>query len=102
MSIVILLILFALMWLVLIVPRQRELRRHNALMDQLAEGDEVMTSSGIYGTLVRIDGDYVQLEVSPGLQVKMAKRAVAAKVDPTTLSPAQSEPDVPTDRSDEN
>lgn len=102
MSIVILLVLFALMWLVLIVPRQRELRRHNALMSQLAEGDEVMTAAGLYGTLARIEGDYVQLEIAPGLTVKLAKRAVAAKVEPTPLSPAQAEPDAPADRADES
>ncbi len=80
MAVLILLILFALMWIVLIVPRQREVRRHRQLVSALAVGDEVMTSSGIYGTIRSLDADEVRLEVAPGLELKMARRAVAAKV----------------------
>lgn len=88
MGIVIVLIFFAAAWLLLIVPRKRELRRHQLLMTQLEVGDDVITSSGVYGTIRTIDGEFVQLEVAPGVELKMAKRAVAAMaVDP--------EPDAP-------
>lgn len=79
---IILIVLFGLAFVVLIVPRQRELRRHQALMSELAEGDEVMMGSGIYGTIRAIDGEYVTLEVSDGVTLRIAKRAVAAKVVP--------------------
>lgn len=83
MSIIILLILLGLMYVVLIVPRQRELRRHNQLMEQLEVGQEVMSSAGIYGTIAWIEGDFVGIEVAPGMVLKFAKRAVAARVDQT-------------------
>jgi preprotein translocase subunit YajC len=81
MGILILLIFFAAAWLLLIVPRQRQLRRHQLLMTQLAEGDEVIMASGVYGTIRAIEGDVVQLEVAPGVEVKVAKRAIATKAD---------------------
>jgi preprotein translocase subunit YajC len=77
---VILLALFVLMWVVLIVPRQRELKRHTRLLAELAVGDEVMTGAGIYGVVRAIDGEYVRLEVADGVELKVAKRAVMAKV----------------------
>lgn len=83
MATIILLGLFVLMWFVLIVPRQRELRRHQALLRTLAVGDEVMTSSGIYGTIREIGDDHVSIEVAPGLQLRFARRAVASKVPDT-------------------
>ena len=39
--------------------------------------------SGVYGTIRSIDGDHVMLEVAPGIELKIAKRAVAAKVEET-------------------
>jgi len=82
MSTLLLLLLFVLAWVVLILPKQRELRRHNALLATLAEGDEVMSGSGIYGTITAIDGDVVYLEVAEGIELKVARRAVASKVAP--------------------
>jgi preprotein translocase subunit YajC len=75
MSFLIIIILFAVAWVVLILPKQRELKRHNAFVQSLAVGDEVMTGSGIYGTLV---------EVAPGVEIKIARRAIASQVvDPS-------------------
>ncbi|WP_208027796.1 preprotein translocase subunit YajC [Rhabdothermincola sediminis] len=81
MATIIFLVLFILMWAVLIVPRQRELKRHQALMTQLAEGDEVMLGSGVYGTITDLEDDLARLEVAPGVEIKVAKRAIAAKVE---------------------
>lgn len=90
MATVILLALFVLMWVVLIVPRQRELKRHTRLLAELAVGDEVMTGAGIYGVVRAIDGEYVRLEVAEGVELKVAKRAVMAKV-PTEAEPEEGE-----------
>lgn len=80
MSVLLLLILFVLAWVVLILPKQRELKRHNSLVASLDVGDEVMSGSGIYGTITEIDGDIVHLEIAPGTEIRVARRAVAAKV----------------------
>jgi preprotein translocase subunit YajC len=77
MGIFIILLFFVAAWFLLIVPRKRELRRHQLLMSQIAPGDEVVTSSGVYGTIRTIEGDVVQLEVAPGIELKLAKRAIA-------------------------
>jgi preprotein translocase subunit YajC len=84
MSVILLIVLFVLAWVVLILPKQRELKRHNALVASLEVGDEVMSGSGLYGTIARIEGDVVYLEVAPGLELKLARRAIAARVaEPT-------------------
>jgi preprotein translocase subunit YajC len=65
------------------VRGQREMRRRADLQAELHEGDEVMTTAGIYGTIREIDSDHVRLEIAPGTVVKMARRAVAARVTQT-------------------
>lgn len=91
MAALILLILFVLAWVVLIFPRQRELRRHQKLMGDLEVGDEVMMSSGIYGSIVELEGDYAQLQVADGLTLKIARRSIAAKVTEVGQTPPASE-----------
>ena len=80
MSLIIIIFLFAIAWVVLILPKQRELKRHNALLSTLAVGDDVMTGAGIYGTIVEIDGDIAMVQVAPGVELKVARRAIASKV----------------------
>ncbi len=84
MSFLIIIVLFVIAWVVLILPKQRELKRHNAFIQSLAVGDEVMTGSGIYGTLVEVSEAMVLLQVAPGVEIKIARRAIASQVvDPT-------------------
>jgi len=86
MSFLIIIILFVIAWVVLILPKQREVKRHNAFVQSLTIGDEVMTGSGIYGTLVEIDDAIVLLQVASGVELKIARRAIASKVvDPTAV-----------------
>ncbi len=92
MSFIIIIVLFVIAWVVLILPKQRELKRHNAFVQSLAAGDEVMTGSGIYGTLVEVDEATVVLQVAPGVELKVARRAVASKVmDPNSATPMADE-----------
>jgi preprotein translocase subunit YajC len=93
MSIVLLILLFVVAWVVLILPKQRELKRHNALVAGLAEGDEVMSGSGIYGTITAIHGDVIHLEVAPDIEIRIARRAVATKVSVDELEAADEDDD---------
>jgi preprotein translocase subunit YajC len=81
MGAVLIFILLALLWVVLIVPRQREVRRHKALVASLDIGDEVMTGAGIYGTITALGDDDVSVEIAPGVTIRMAKGAVGSKVE---------------------
>ena len=80
MSFLIIIVLFVIAWVVLILPKQREVKRHNAFVDSLAVGDDVMTGSGIYGTLVQIEEATVLLQIAPGVEITVARRAIASRV----------------------
>ena len=86
MSFLIIIVLFVIAWVVLILPKQREVKRHNSFIQTLSIGDEVMTGSGIYGTLVEINDATVLLQVAPGVELKIARRAIASRViDPASV-----------------
>jgi preprotein translocase subunit YajC len=73
-----LLVLLALVWLLLIRPRQRAMRAQRQQLQEIEAGDEILTAGGIYGTVRGIDGDELRVEIAPALEVRMARRAVAA------------------------
>jgi preprotein translocase subunit YajC len=77
--------------------RNRAMQRAQQLQAALVPGTEVMTTSGLYGTVGFVGDDTVDLEVSPGVTVRWAKAAIAEiKTAPATESDgttADSEPD---------
>ncbi|GIU83632.1 MAG: hypothetical protein KatS3mg008_0407 [Acidimicrobiales bacterium] len=77
MDLVVLIVAFGVMWMLLIAPQRRQLRRHQELVASLEVGDEVITSSGIFGTVVELDEDTMLLEVSPGVRIRMVRTAVS-------------------------
>jgi preprotein translocase subunit YajC len=57
--------------------RNRAMQRARQLQESLGVGTEVMTTSGLYGTVVAVGDDTVDLEISPGVSVRWAKAAIA-------------------------
>ncbi len=72
--------LLALMWFMLIRPQRRRQQEAQRLLEKIGVGKEIVTAGGLYGTVTAIDGDEVRLEVADGVEVRIAKRAVAGVV----------------------
>jgi preprotein translocase subunit YajC len=68
------------MWVAVVMPQQRRQRAHRQLVATLKEGDDVMTTAGVYGTIVAIDDDIVRLEIAPGVVVRIARQAILRPV----------------------
>jgi preprotein translocase subunit YajC len=78
---------FAIVWLVLLVvafwllvvrPQRRQMLAMRVLQASLAVGDDVVTTSGIYGTIRALDTTTVELEIAPGTVVRVARAAIAS------------------------
>ncbi len=105
-------LIFAAMYFLFIRPQQRRARETQAMQSQLGPGDEVMTGSGIYGTVTEVDTDAgtVGLEIAPEVVVTIARGAVSRVItqaereteDEESEDEAQTEeePDYETDSSD--
>jgi preprotein translocase subunit YajC len=92
------LVLIALMYFMLIRPQQRRVRAQHALAAAIQEGDEVMTTAGIYGFVTAMDGDVAWVEIAEGVEIRVAKAALARKVDAAEhASEPPAPPEGPTD-----
>jgi preprotein translocase subunit YajC len=67
-------------WLLFILPQQRRIKAHQAVVASLEVGDEVMTTSGMYGTVTELDEETATLEIAPGTAVRFARGAVAQRL----------------------
>ena len=74
---IVLVVLFAVMWLFMIRPQRRRQAAQQALLEQVAPGDEVITAGGMYGTVSDVDDETISLEIAPNTHVKIARRAIA-------------------------
>jgi preprotein translocase subunit YajC len=64
-------------YVLLILPAQRRQKKTQAMLSELKTGDKVVTTGGLYGTIVALDGDAVQLRIADQVKVKVARSAVA-------------------------
>lgn len=76
--VIVIVALFALMWLLLIRPQRRRAAEQAQMQDTIRSGDEILTAGGIHGTIKAIEGDIVHVEIAPGTLVRVDRRAVAA------------------------
>jgi len=71
-----------LFWLVMIRPQQRRQQAMARMQRSIAEGDEVMLTSGIIGVVRSLDDKTVHLEVAEGVTVRVVRAAVGEVVKP--------------------
>ena len=74
------LLLIALTYFVLVRPQRRRQQQQNAMLSDLSVGDEILTAGGVYATVRSIGDDELTVEIAPGTNVKLDKRAVAMVV----------------------
>ena len=67
----------AIFYFMAIRPQQRQRKQHQALLSSLKKGDRIVTASGIYGTVKRVEENIVVVEVAKGVSMKISRRAVA-------------------------
>jgi preprotein translocase subunit YajC len=74
------LVLLVLMWFLLIRPQRRRQMETQRMINSVTVGSEVVTAGGLYGTVTALEGDDVHLEIAEGIEVRVAKRAIAGTV----------------------
>ena len=70
-------------YFLLFMPMQRQKKRQQQMLNNLKNGDNVVTSGGIVGTITAVDGDTIVLRVKPdNLKLQFARSAVSSVANP--------------------
>jgi preprotein translocase subunit YajC len=74
---ILILVLLALMWFMIIRPQRRRQVEAQRLLASLEVGKEIVTAGGLYGTIKALHEDEARVEIADGVEVRVAKRAIA-------------------------
>jgi preprotein translocase subunit YajC len=75
-GIVMLVIMFAIFYLLLIRPQQKRAKQHKELVESLKVGDQVVTAGGIHGKVAAVQDTLVTLEIASNVKVKVNRSSV--------------------------
>ncbi|MFC4891840.1 preprotein translocase subunit YajC [Pseudofrancisella aestuarii] len=84
-SILMLVVFFAIFWFLLIRPQQKKNKELRKMLSELTKGDEVLTSGGIVGRIVKLGDTFVDLEIADNLTVKVQRNAIGNVLPKGTL-----------------
>jgi preprotein translocase subunit YajC len=85
MSMLPLLLMFAVLYFVMIRPQMKKQKEHRAMIDALAKGDEVVTAGGLLGKVSKIGDSNIGIEIASGVEVQMQRSAVVQVLPKGTL-----------------
>jgi preprotein translocase subunit YajC len=74
---VMMVIVMGIFYVMLFLPQQRQRKKTQAMLAALKNGDKVVTSSGIYGTVNGMDGDTVILKIADQVKIRILRSAIA-------------------------
>jgi len=72
-----LILIMVIFYFLMILPAQRRQKKVTEMLKALKTGDKVITNGGIYGTIVGLEDEAVQLRVAEQVKMKVARSAIA-------------------------
>jgi preprotein translocase subunit YajC len=81
-----LIFILAIFYLIVFLPARRRQKKLQEMIDNLKAGDKVITSGGIYGTIVGLKADRIQLRIAENVKIELSRNAVTALQAPEAES----------------
>ncbi|GBL32525.1 UPF0092 membrane protein YajC [Methylophilaceae bacterium] len=78
-------IIFVLFYFMLIRPQMKQAKAHKLMIDSLKKDDEIVTSGGFLGKVVKIKDQYVTIEIAAGTQIHIQKQSVITLLTKGTI-----------------
>jgi preprotein translocase subunit YajC len=78
-------------YFLLIRPQQKRAKEHRGMVEALNKGDEVVTNGGMLGKIVEVGEQYITVELTENVQIKMQKQAVGSVLPKGSIKAATKE-----------
>jgi len=76
--------IFAIFYVLMIRPQQRRVKEHQASINAVKKGDDVITGGGIRGRVTKVSDDEAEVEIAQGVKVKVVKSTITHVVTANT------------------
>jgi len=77
--VIFLVVIFAVMYLLMIRPRQKQQKEHEEMMQELRVGERVIIAGGIYGQIESLSEDTAIIIIESGATMKVARNSILGK-----------------------
>ena len=78
------LLIFVIFYMLMIRPQQRRVKEHQAAINAVKKGDQVVTGGGIRGKVSKVSDDEVEVEIAQGVKVNVIKSTISHVLNPNT------------------
>jgi preprotein translocase subunit YajC len=87
-------LVLGLMYFLLIRPQQKRFVDHQKMVKELRRGDRIITGGGVYGTIVKLEGeDVLVIEVADNVRIKVQRSSIISVANKTEQSANTNAPD---------
>ena len=69
-------LVFAIFYFIILLPTKRRQKKLQEFLDTLKVGDRVVTNGGIYGSVAKVNGNTVHLQIADKVRIELAKNAI--------------------------
>ena len=79
-----LILIFGIMYFLLIRPQQKKMKQHQAMVNGLRRGDQVVTQGGLIGKVTKVkDDNEIEVEIATGVKVRVVQATIAQVISKT-------------------
>src|SRR4029453_19110595 len=69
-------LVFAIFYFIILLPTKKKQKELQEFLDPLQGGDRVVTNGGIYGSVTKVNGNTVHLQIADKVRIELAKNAI--------------------------
>jgi preprotein translocase subunit YajC len=69
-------LILGIFYFIILLPSKKKQQKVQEFLDNLKENDRVITTSGIYGQITRLNGDKVQLQIADKVRIEVSRAAI--------------------------
>ncbi len=71
-------LVFVIFYVLIILPTRKKQKKHMDMVNELKPGDRIITTGGIYGTIMGVQQDRIELKIATNVKIDITKSAVGA------------------------
>ncbi|MFL6743592.1 MAG: preprotein translocase subunit YajC [Sphingomicrobium sp.] len=75
-------LIFIVFYMLMIRPQQRRMKEHQAAINAVKKGDEVITGGGIRGRVTKVTDEDAEVEIAQGVKIRVIKSTLSHVVSP--------------------
>jgi preprotein translocase subunit YajC len=77
-------LIFVIFYFLMIRPQQQRVKQHQAAINAVKKGDEVITGGGIRGRVTKVTDDEAEVEITQGVKIRVVKSTISQVLTPNT------------------